>query len=78
MRVRYEMTRISLSDEDGTPHRVYGVAAIDGSGRQIGGIEDVFVCEREAKEFVRLCNRKKLAPEHLEECLADAVEQAAQ
>ena len=62
----YKIREDIVYDERGKPHNVYGIT-LDGSL----SIPDIFTSRPAAEEFIKLCNRLDLSPEHVYEVIDD-------
>ena len=62
----YRIRKDIVYDELGKPHTVYGIT-LDGSL----STPDIFTSRPAAEEFIKLCNRLELSPEHIYEVIDD-------
>ena len=57
---------------DGTQRRIgYGIAALDRESVTISAAHDLSSNETEVAELVKMCNRLKLSPMHLQDVVED-------
>lgn len=64
--ILYKLRSDEVIDEENCKHTVYGVDIFE----QIRSVPDIFTDDKNAKQFVSLCNELQLAPVHFN----DAVE----
>lgn len=69
MKKPYRIREDSIYDDLGNPHTVYGIEA---PSYNIS-IPDIFTSKPAAEEFVNLCNRLDLSPEHVYEVIDDMI-----
>lgn len=67
MKPAYKLRTDTVLTEQGTFATVYGIEAPD----QNISIPDIFTSKPAAEEFVKLCNRLDLSPEHVYEVIDD-------
>ena len=67
MKPTYKLRIDTILTEQGIPVTVYGIEAPD----QNISIPDIFTSRPAAEEFVNLCNRLELSPEHVYEVIDD-------
>lgn len=70
----YKLTETTVTDGSGTAHAAFGIALYqaesDQPTRVIGGI---FTDRAAAEEFISLCNRLELSPDHLDDVIEDVL-----
>ena len=70
MDCKYILIRDTYSD--GTQRRTgYGIAALDRESVTISAAHDLSSNETEVAELVKMCNRLKLSPMHLQDVVED-------
>lgn len=70
MDCKYILIRDTYSD--GTQRRIgYGIAALDRESVTISAAHDLSPNETEVAELVKMCNRLKLSPIHLQDVIED-------
>lgn len=69
----YRMQKNTVQDEKKQVYTVYGIEAIDCTGKVLSSFPDVFFDRQAAERFVGLCNDGKLSLIHLRDVVADAL-----
>jgi len=73
MAYTYILNRSVVCDEEGHNYTVFGIDAVEASGRLIASFSDVFFDKLAAERFCILCNKCNLAPIHLQDVIEDAL-----
>ncbi len=61
----YRMRTDTVSDEEGKTFTVYGIEALDLSGRLLESIPDVLFDKEQIKRFISRCNKENISLLHL-------------
>ena len=69
----YRLNEITVTDEYGIKHTVYGIDAVDNCGNILGSYTDIFFDRTKSEKFVALCNECKLELIHLPCVVEDAI-----
>ena len=69
----YRLNEITVADEEGTIHIVYGIDAADKCGNILASYTDIFFDRTKVEKFVALCNECELELIHLSDVVEDAI-----
>lgn len=70
----YKLTETTVADESGNTHSAFGIALYqDESGQPTRVIDSIFTDRITAEDFVSLCNRLELSPDHLDDVIDDTL-----
>ena len=70
----YKLTKTAVTDECGKPHITFGIAVYENGAKDPTRIIDsIFTDLSMAEEFVLVCNRLELSPDHLDDVIADTL-----
>ncbi len=69
----YQLNEETVKDKDGIVYSVYGIDAVDDTGKIINSFKRVFFERSKAEELVALCNENELSTTHLADVVEDAL-----
>lgn len=69
----YRLNETFFKDKDGLLYKLYGIDAVDESGRIVESFKNVFFLRSRAVNFVNLCNECELSLIHLANAIDDAL-----
>lgn len=70
----YKLTETTVADESGNTRSAFGIALYqEESAHPTRVIDSIFTDRITAEDFVSLCNRLELSPDHLDEVIADTL-----
>lgn len=69
----YQLNETTVKDKDGSVYAVYGIDAVDKSGKIVNSFKKIFFERSKAEELVALCNENELYSTHLADVVEDAL-----
>ena len=73
MKMFFHVYARTVWDEEGKPHKMFGIDAVSEEGIVQNSVIDAFDNYEKAEEFARKCTELELAPEHLREVIEDVL-----
>ncbi len=71
--ITYTLRCDTVLDEEGQAYTVYGITALNNSGKELASFPDMFFDKQKAIDFVNLCNSERLELVHLADVVEDAL-----
>ena len=67
----YQLNESTIKDKDGIVYTVYGIDAVDKSGKIVNSFKKIFFERSKAMYLINLCNEGKLSIKHLADVIED-------